>query len=230
MQMLAPHVRRALLTQWRLAGARLEKLFHGAALESLGYGLAVVDEARKVYYLNRRAETLLRSNTGLVLRGGCLHAENPETDHALKRLVQDASKGMGGGIAVAVMPAREAIHRQAAQYGLSAIPLKEEAAISELARFARLPGRGVLLLIQDPLRVDAQAGLMPFAARHRITPAELRVLERLVAGLAPKQIADQFGLRISTVRTQLSQLFLKTSTRNQRELVSLALRSGGGQQ
>jgi DNA-binding CsgD family transcriptional regulator len=64
-----------------------------------------------------------------------------------------------------------------------------------------------------------------FAARHRLTPAEQRVLRGLLNDQAPKQIASEQDLSIKTVRTQLSKLYAKTGTRNQRELVKAALAS-----
>lgn len=51
------------------------------------------------------------------------------------------------------------------------------------------------------------------------------MLRCLLNDHAPKQIASEQGVSIKTVRTQLSSLFTKTGTRNQRELVKAALAS-----
>jgi DNA-binding CsgD family transcriptional regulator len=92
---------------------------------------------------------------------------------------------------------------------------------------------GALLLIHAPGNPAAkpeatQAGnatLQTFATRHRLTPAELRVLQGLLHDRAPKQIATEQSVSIKTVRTQLSRLYAKTGTRNQRELVRVAMAS-----
>ena len=52
------------------------------------------------------------------------------------------------------------------------------------------------------------------------------VLTLLLADLSPKEIAEHLGVGIRTVRTQLSSLYLKTGTKNQRDLIVSAL-SGG---
>jgi len=54
------------------------------------------------------------------------------------------------------------------------------------------------------------------------------VLELLLQDLAPKEIAECLDLGVRTVRSQLSSLYTKTGTRNQRELVALALRQRWG--
>lgn len=68
--------------------------------------------------------------------------------------------------------------------------------------------------------------LRAYTTLHRLTPAELRVLTLLLADLGPKDIAQRLGVGIRTVRSQLSSLYEKTGTKNQRDLIVSAL--GGG--
>ncbi|WP_018261261.1 helix-turn-helix transcriptional regulator [Methylobacterium sp. WSM2598] len=65
------------------------------------------------------------------------------------------------------------------------------------------------------------------AALERIfglTPAEARLAVKLTRGDTLAEIAEQHGLSVHTVRTQLAAVFSKTNTSRQAELVALALR------
>jgi DNA-binding CsgD family transcriptional regulator len=62
-----------------------------------------------------------------------------------------------------------------------------------------------------------------FAQLYRLTPAETRVLEQLLLKESTQEIAEALQIGIKTLRTQLSALFAKTQTKNQRELVKFYL-------
>jgi DNA-binding CsgD family transcriptional regulator len=73
------------------------------------------------------------------------------------------------------------------------------------------------LPIRSESRLDAD--------QASVTGGELRVLQGLVEGAAPAEIAETYGIALSTVRTHLASLFRKTGTRRQPELVRLAMGS-----
>jgi DNA-binding CsgD family transcriptional regulator len=56
---------------------------------------------------------------------------------------------------------------------------------------------------------------------YDLSPAELRVATALLAGKSPGEYANEAGLTLHTVRSQLKNLFSKTYTRRQSELVAL---------
>ena len=55
-----------------------------------------------------------------------------------------------------------------------------------------------------------------------MTPGEIRVLERLLAGRSAAEISDDLGTAIPTVRTHLASIFAKTGTSRQAEVIRLA--------
>lgn len=61
-----------------------------------------------------------------------------------------------------------------------------------------------------------------FAARHRLTPAEVRVTAFILQGQKPKEIARDLGLSVETVRSQLKAVFAKTGAVSQADLVRIA--------
>lgn len=237
LELLAPHVRRALLTHWRITEARQLAQTHQDALERLGYGLILLDDSGKVLHQNPVAERLTRQGHGLTLQLDRLHAPHPDDHTALDRLIRQAILGLGGGLEVRLQPCpgnsptNDAPH--SLPWRISALPVREGQSLP--AGMPRTPFQrpGALLLIHAPGNPAAkpeatQAGnatLQTFATRHRLTPAELRVLQGLLHDRAPKQIASEQSVSIKTVRTQLSRLYAKTGTRNQRELVRVAMAS-----
>jgi DNA-binding CsgD family transcriptional regulator len=61
--------------------------------------------------------------------------------------------------------------------------------------------------------------------RFGLTPAEARVVLRLVSGDSLRLAAKALGIKYETVRTHLKSIFQKTGTRRQAELVIVVIRS-----
>lgn len=59
------------------------------------------------------------------------------------------------------------------------------------------------------------------AGLFELTPAESRIAAGIASGQSLKQVADQHGLRLSTARAYLDQVFRKTGAHRQGELVAL---------
>jgi PAS domain-containing protein len=136
--LLAPHVRRALLTHWRLAEARLGGAAREAALDHLGHGVLLLDETGRAVYLNPLAEALLRRNDGLTLRDGQPRAGQGDDGQPLARLIRQAVLGVGGGLNVARRA--DADGSPPLPYRLSATPIRLDGP-PPLARRPRRAGR-----------------------------------------------------------------------------------------
>ena len=217
MQLIAPHVRRALLTHWQLTESRLHQRIHQVGMDSLGYGVALLRSNGAALYLNAFAERILQAADGLTLKAGQILARHAPEQAALLNLLQQAANGLGGGLYLRRDNGAGSVKRP---YNLTAIPLQEG------HPFRPLADARVMLLIHDPEHTGPLDGLKNFATRHRLTPAETRVLTLLLTDLGPQQIADQLGVGIRTVRSQLSSLYTKTGTKNQRDLIVSALGFG----
>ena len=224
---IAPHVRRALLTHWRLTEARLRQAAHESALDRLGYGLILLGEYGQVLYLNGLAESMVGAADGLTIQANRLHAAHSHDNDALARMIREACLGVGGSLCLERAGGKGDAcgHGGKPPYQLSAMPLREGQDLSAMGPHTTLSPPWALLLVHDPESSRPSDALHLFATRHRVTPAELRVLALLLQELAPKQIAAQIGVSIRTVRSQLSSLYLKTGTGHQRELIARVLRS-----
>jgi DNA-binding CsgD family transcriptional regulator len=101
-------------------------------------------------------------------------------------------------------------------YVATVLPLENGRRSNILAPFAASVG----LFVQDPQKMP----LMPmeaFARLYRLSGAELRVLLKLAQGSGAKEAADALGIGEPTVRTHLRNLFFKTGTSKQAELLQL---------
>lgn len=232
-QQLAPHVRRALNMHWRLVQIQLREAIHASALDQLGYGLILLGPDGAVAYLNEAAERMIRAEDGISLRAGRLYATTLHEQDALNRLIREACIGLGGSLCLQRIGTSDNTAQSKTAptgkrpYCLTASPLREDT--FQRAGQANLNSIGprAMLLLQDPDQNPHKPGLEQFAAIQHITQAELRVLNLLLLDKTPKQIAEQLGVGIRTVRTQLSSLYTKTRTRSQRELVTRVMQISG---
>ena len=72
-----------------------------------------------------------------------------------------------------------------------------------------MPG-GPTLLLALSMEGGRRTDLLAFAALHRLSPAETRVLERLALGEGSTRVAQALGVGASTVRSQTLSLRRKT--------------------
>ncbi len=77
----------------------------------------------------------------------------------------------------------------------------------------------IIVLLEEAGECDALR-LAAFIRHHGITPAETKVLEALLRGDAPGDIATRFDLSLATVKTQLGSLFARTGTNRQAALLA----------
>jgi DNA-binding CsgD family transcriptional regulator len=78
----------------------------------------------------------------------------------------------------------------------------------------------VLMLIYPPASIGGTS--IALQRLFDLTAAEACVLALLLDHFRPREIAEELGISITTVRSHLQALFAKTGTRRQSELVALA--------
>ncbi|WP_233890123.1 helix-turn-helix transcriptional regulator [Paraburkholderia flagellata] len=88
--------------------------------------------------------------------------------------------------------------------------------------WATLTGRheAAVVLVIDPEAEEASVSEV-LQALYGLTPAETRVAVTIGRGQGLIATADELGVCLSTARTHLRQVFVKTDTRRQAELVRL---------
>lgn len=195
------------------------------ALNQMDYGLVVVDtDTAMVQFANALGQaslldsapspTLTPQGCGLRLLHGRVLAQRPSDNETLRRTLDRAKAGLRGFLclgdgaqssAVAVLPL---IGQRLAG--------DDESGIGLLGSSVP-PSFALLVFSKQQLCDDSTMAL--FARERGLTSAEGQVLAQVCKGLRPAQIAHNHGVRISTVRTQLRSIRMKTCCDTIRDLV-----------
>lgn len=99
-------------------------------------------------------------------------------------------------------------------------------ALRELAAGGELMAadeREALLELLEANFVEEEARLRPFRS---LTPREAQVLEHLIGGRSPKEIARSEGISVSTVRGHIDRVLAKLAVSSQREALAAARTAG----
>lgn len=203
---LAPHVRQACELQAALgAQAERQRRLH-QHLDQLRAGMIMCDGDGRVQWHNRCAGALLDAGDGIALRDGRLRAARRDEAERLRALFADVAGSRRASAFLTLGEAGRALH-----VALQAPP-------------GPRPDGAVFLVLT---RAGAGTAISPdaIACLFGLSGAEARLAAGLVAGKTLEQYAAQRGVGIGTVRGQVKQVFAKTGTTRQAELVGLLLTS-----
>lgn len=210
---LEPHFKRAM--QIDFAAQRRATL--GA--DEQGSGYFVVDARGKILDLDDNAKRLLDEDSPLVREtAGLLRAAAIEDTERLNDLVasatsapRDSRKGMGGSMIAGGDTA--AVHARL-MISVSTVPPD---ALSVLNRQQRCA-----LVLVRPLHGASSLVLAGLAADlFCLPPNHARLAAALASGVTLREAAQSLGITYSTARAYLEEIFRKTSTHRQPELVAL---------
>lgn len=172
-------------------------LLLAAALDEVDYGLALADPEARPLHLNHRAGQWLAEGGALALRDGRIAAQDTQDAAAFTRAVRDAAER---GLRRLITVGRGDARRCAA-----VVPVQ--------------PGVAALMIGRSSLCEDLS--LQCFARAHALSDAETRVLAGLGRGQAPAAIAQDHGVALSTVRTQVGAIRAKTGAGSIRDLLRM---------
>jgi DNA-binding CsgD family transcriptional regulator len=208
LQALVPHIKRALQIRLRRHRQVLPTSAQGLVLDALAFAVVVCDAGARVVCANAAAESLARTGKGILFRGGRkrLGAPIPGEARTLVALIHDAACGGSGGAI-----------RLASRDGAKLLAL-----VTPLPRGAAgLGGRGHALVALRAACDDPPFTQTTLCALFHLSPAQALIALAIYEGKSPEEIAVSRGIRISTLRTHLTEIFLRTGVENQRELVRL---------
>ncbi len=208
---LVPHLQRVLAIHRAL---RTAELVRDAALETLDRmpeGWILLGPDASVLATNRRAQQILERGDTLRLVGGRLSAVAEAPAERLRQLLERATDARGeptGGAIELTSPAGDSLRVVSSPPRSAASDATGRRAAAVL--FVGAPDAGEQTV--DQLR-----------SAYGLTHAEGRVARRLAEGQRLSEIARDLGISINTVRGHLKQVFAKTGTHRQAELVRLVL-------
>jgi DNA-binding CsgD family transcriptional regulator len=208
---LIPHLKRSLQIGVRLEGLDSELHAARAVLDELTVGVALLDASGHVLNANQPLLELASRRDGLRIAPDGLHASSASTTAVLRRLVMQAlspTEPASGAMVIERPSERRALQALV-------VPLRAAAA----GQTWKISPRAIVLITDPELHSTPPPELLRLA--FGLTGAEARVAIRLARGDPLGSIAQHLGVQIVTVRNQLKQIFQKTGTHRQAELVSL---------
>ncbi len=171
-------------------------------LDEVDYGLMLVNEKGVVRFANHAALNECSASSEVCVHGGRIWARTRDDQTAFANALAASRQGrrtmlsFGGG---------------RAPLSLACVPIASEEGDDE-----------AWSLLVFGKRTPCETLSVDFYARsHHLTATETSVLKGLCKGLRPAEIAREAGVAISTVRSQIGSIRLKTDTSSIGELVRL---------
>ena len=193
--------------------------FGAAALNRLPMGVVIVDKGANVVFMNNAASDIFALNDGVdVGPSGVFRTAKVAETKMLHSMIADAAVDLGraneedreGG---ALTVSRPSYRRS---FSLLVVPLPDEDVTSDSGNVA--------VFINDPEKHN-EPPTNVLARLYGLTEAEARLLQALIVGKKLETVSEEFGVSMNTVRSHLKQVFRKTGTNRQPELVSLVMNS-----
>jgi len=211
---LMPHLQRASRLSGNFARFRQER---DGILNRLPMGIIVLNESRKIEFLNCAAEAILRKKDGLCCVADCICAVDPIQSSHLQAMISGAKltasrKAMSGGGSLSIT------RSSGRPLSLLVAPLMPNAATP------LVPVPRVAVFITDP-DVTRSSNLERLTAMFTLTPAESRMADQLLQGKSVGDAAEELTITSETARTHLKRIFGKTDTSRQSELMRLLVSS-----
>jgi len=171
-------------------------------LDEIDYGLLLVDATGALRYANQLGLQEVLGSGPLQLVQGRLQARYAADQTTLHLALADAQRGRrrlftaghnGGSVSVA------------------AVPMPSCEADS---------GETLALLVFGKRNASETLTVDFYARANGLTTAEVNVLKGLCSGVKPKEIAREQGVAISTVRSHICSIRIKTQTGSIRDLIN----------
>ncbi len=179
------------------------------ALDQLASGMIIADDNRRVVETNRVAERILLRDDGLMIRGMRLKALRAADDAKLGSFLAPVAADTQVGASIRRMLTGRAGSRAAYALTISRIP-------KDLAPYARPLA---MILLADPDAVVAEP--QDLVELFGLSPAESRLAAALMRGKKVRDVSTDFGVQVTTLRTQLSSILKKLKAKTQADLIRI---------
>src|SRR5581483_2947036 len=221
LNIIAPHVRRAVQFHWRIHDLEHRQAANTQVLERLAVGVALVDETCRVTYLNPAAQAIVSVNDGLGMAGGKLKPALTAEAEKLSRLVTEAVRATVSLDISRTGTMTVTRHGRDLPYRLTVIPVPVRGA------FAVGRQRTAAIVFISEAQLSFRNGADLVTRIYSLSEAESRLLTVLLEGQPLKRAADCLGVSFNTAHTQLNSILRKTGTHRQTELTRLVMSVAG---
>jgi DNA-binding CsgD family transcriptional regulator len=214
MRLIVPHIRRSVLVGRLIDLKAAEAASLADTLDGFSVGMCLVDAAGRIVHANTACHVILDAGDFLSAIGGRIVASDAKTDQTLRELFAAAG---GGDAAVGTQGIALPLRAQdGSHYVAHVLPLTSGA-----RRLAGIAYAATAALFVCKVATEIPSPPEIIARAYHLTPMELRVLLAIVEVGGVPEVAVALGVAESTVRTHLGNLFLKTGTSRQADLVKI---------
>jgi DNA-binding CsgD family transcriptional regulator len=215
MQMVIPHIRRAVLINRLFDRVESNVGMFSDLLDEIEAGIFLVENLGQLNYANETGRNLLLSGDLLRDAGGRITANDPQADNMLR---QSFAASADGDLALGVQGiAVPLLSQNGAQYIGHVLPLTSGKRIGTSSTGSNVVAALFIrkASIGNPLPPEV------IRRAYNLTPSELRVLLAIVEIGGVPEVAPALGVAVTTVKTHLKRLYEKTGVKRQADLVKL---------
>lgn len=214
---LLPALERALRVGRGVSEVRALERAALSAIEAMPIGVIMLDGEGVVVEANRSARAVLEAGEGLYIASGVLLADvGGRQVRGRDWLARTEKQGAGE---ITLLPVPRAAGKR--PLTLLMLPLEEQ------VERGGAGGPVALLFVSDPER-SVQFDQTRIARLYGLSRAESRVAALLASGYRLEQVAEKLDIAYETVRKHLKQIFGKTGTYRQAELVRMLVTGPAG--
>ncbi len=220
LRQILPHLSSAIAIYRHLSDLEQRLAATETAFDRLPIGVVLFGRKGQLLYANKLAWGVLREHDGLDVKARRLVAANPDVQRRLERLImataatgQGEQASPGGTLTISRLSLKPS-------YSIFVAPVSDRG--SEQPGILADTQPCAIAIINNPEWM-AQIPSDVLRERYGLTSAESRLAAELSTGSSLKQASEKFGVSRDTVRTQLKQIFTKTNTHRQTDLVRLLL-------
>jgi DNA-binding CsgD family transcriptional regulator len=210
-----PHFGHALKVLAQVERERLSSQSFAQALDGISAAVFIVDTNGKILRMNCVAEAHISAESGLASNRGHLGARHHGAAMALLNAIRGARQppSLSQAVGTNIIVPREDGRRPLI---VRVMPIASRAAWGDFA-----PRAGVAAVFVTDPEMQRERPIDLFAAAYSLTARERAILSIIVEGEGLPRAAETLGVAVTTARTHLQQIFQKTGTVRQAELVRL---------
>ncbi|WP_173054849.1 helix-turn-helix transcriptional regulator [Candidatus Nitrotoga sp. AM1P] len=207
---LLAHLRRALNIQSHFESIKTQNSFFQASLEQIRLPILIASGDGSISYVSTLADTLLSRRTEIKMVAHSITScdtFNRKLIYAIRLACGLNGPKIASGLRVG-MNSNTALHLL-----ITPLPIDHQCCYQTQQNMA-------LIVIQE-LSSPTLPKKILLKQMYGMTLAEARVAIDLIKGMAPKEIAYEAGVAISTVRSQMKAIFSKTGASRQADLMRI---------
>jgi DNA-binding CsgD family transcriptional regulator len=214
MQLLAPHLRRAVLVAKVMGTTQAQAAALAETLDGLRAGMFLVDRNRRIVHANVAGQSMIADGDILSAVGGRLFIHEARSNHHLSGIFAAARDGDAAiGAAGVTLPLNA---RSGQHYVAHVLPLT-----SGLRNRAAKTYSAVAALFVHSAATASPSAPETIARVFRLTPTELNVLLAIVEVGGAPEAAELLGIAVTTVKTHLGRVYDKTGAKRHADLAKL---------